>query len=409
MTPQSQDSSKEGWRTRNVWGFSLASLFSDMGHELVTAVLPAFLLTIGAPVIALGVIEGVSNLSQSLAALWGGNHARWTSKRKWLVVAGYVLTGFKALIALVFYWPWIVLIRTAAWVGRGERGPIRDTVIAEEVTDRNRGKAYGFRETFDTLGAIAGPLAAAVLISVVPARTLIALSAIPAVLTIAVIVIFFRDRTQPHAQPAPSVNELRAVWPRAFRQFRRAAVIFSIGAAPPTFFILRVLQMHVHILSLKTAALGFGLYTVHNIFYAGSSFPAGMLSDRGRMKGTAVIGYLLWAAALAGFAVLPQVSPWVWLVLFVVSGFSTGLIETGQKAMTAQIAPAQLRGKALGQIAGLRGFSQFAGTLLLGGLWTLGYPAWGFVVMAAAALTGSFLMMAVPSPVSAANESGHSQ
>ncbi|WP_084661271.1 hypothetical protein [Sulfobacillus thermosulfidooxidans] len=57
------------WRTRNVWGFSLASLFSDMGHELVTTVLPAFLLTIGAPVFALAVIEGISNFSQSLSSL----------------------------------------------------------------------------------------------------------------------------------------------------------------------------------------------------------------------------------------------------------------------------------------------------------------------------------------------------
>ncbi|HBQ94854.1 MAG TPA: hypothetical protein DD856_07270, partial [Sulfobacillus sp.] len=105
-----QHTTSTTWRSRNVWGFSLASLFSDMGHELVTTVLPAFLLTIGAPVFALAVIEGVSNFSQSLASLWGGKWADNRKSRERIVVAGYVMTGIKAVIALVTYWPWIVVL-----------------------------------------------------------------------------------------------------------------------------------------------------------------------------------------------------------------------------------------------------------------------------------------------------------
>ena len=45
-TPAPQSKS---WLTRGVLGIGLASLFSDWGHEAATAILPAFLASLGAP------------------------------------------------------------------------------------------------------------------------------------------------------------------------------------------------------------------------------------------------------------------------------------------------------------------------------------------------------------------------
>ena len=50
------------WLNRNILGMGLASLFSDMNHEMASAVLPMFLSSVlGAPAFALGVIEGVAD------------------------------------------------------------------------------------------------------------------------------------------------------------------------------------------------------------------------------------------------------------------------------------------------------------------------------------------------------------
>jgi len=49
---------RAGWLNRTTVGVSLASLFSDISHELATAVLPAFLLAMGAGPAVLGWIEG---------------------------------------------------------------------------------------------------------------------------------------------------------------------------------------------------------------------------------------------------------------------------------------------------------------------------------------------------------------
>ena len=53
------------WLNRNVVGMALASFFSDAGHEMATAVLPMFLIAIGAPAFALRTIEGVADAVSS--------------------------------------------------------------------------------------------------------------------------------------------------------------------------------------------------------------------------------------------------------------------------------------------------------------------------------------------------------
>lgn len=56
------------WLTSTVFGIGMASLFSDLSHEAVTAVLPALLASMGVAAGALGTIEGVADgLRQALA------------------------------------------------------------------------------------------------------------------------------------------------------------------------------------------------------------------------------------------------------------------------------------------------------------------------------------------------------
>ncbi|MGC2331574.1 MAG: hypothetical protein WA581_08980, partial [Candidatus Acidiferrales bacterium] len=88
-----ESSSKQPWLTRGVLGIGLASLFSDWGHEAGTAILPVFLASLGAPAVALGIIEGVSDGLSSFAKLAGGfvaDHAPW---RKPTGIVGYCATA----------------------------------------------------------------------------------------------------------------------------------------------------------------------------------------------------------------------------------------------------------------------------------------------------------------------------
>jgi hypothetical protein len=50
-----------GWLNRNVIGVTVTSVLSDVGHEMATSILPAFLVALSVPPAALGMIEGVAD------------------------------------------------------------------------------------------------------------------------------------------------------------------------------------------------------------------------------------------------------------------------------------------------------------------------------------------------------------
>src|ERR1700719_301133 len=133
------------WLTRGVLGIGLASLFSDWGHEAATAILPAFLASLGAPAYALGIIEGVSDGLSSFAKLAGGWIADRPQLRKPASVIGYLATGFSTFgYAFAQTWPVVLVLRGLGWIGRGERGPSRDTLLAGCVEPGQEGRAFGF-------------------------------------------------------------------------------------------------------------------------------------------------------------------------------------------------------------------------------------------------------------------------
>jgi predicted phosphodiesterase len=84
---------RRSWLNRTTLGVSLASLFSDVSHELATAVLPAFLVSLGAGPAALGWIEGSADGLSALAKLSGGVASDWLRRRKPLASIGYLVTG----------------------------------------------------------------------------------------------------------------------------------------------------------------------------------------------------------------------------------------------------------------------------------------------------------------------------
>jgi MFS family permease len=148
----------------------LVSLFSDWNHEMASAVLPIFLSSVlHAPAFALGVVEGVADGVSTIFEVWSGWYSDKIGKRKGLAAVGYFITAFsKASFAFATNW-WQVLIgRTAGWIGWSVRSPVRDALLVESTTPATVGRAFAFHRTMDTLGAIAGPLTATLLIAHVP-------------------------------------------------------------------------------------------------------------------------------------------------------------------------------------------------------------------------------------------------
>lgn len=187
------------WLTPGVRGIGAASLLSDLGHEVPTSLLPAFLTsTLGAPVAALGIIEGISDGLAGLARLGGGALADDPHRRRNVAVGGYTATAvMTAGIGLATGVWQVAVLRAGAWTARGLRVPARNALLADSVAPEAYGRAYGFERAMDNLGAIGGPLLAIGLVAAVGVRSAILVSVIPGLLAALAIVYAVRHIALP--------------------------------------------------------------------------------------------------------------------------------------------------------------------------------------------------------------------
>jgi hypothetical protein len=77
------------WFNPGVRGIGAASLLSDLGHEVPTALLPRFITSLGGSAAVLGVIEGIADGLAGLARLGGGALADDPTRRRITTVGGY--------------------------------------------------------------------------------------------------------------------------------------------------------------------------------------------------------------------------------------------------------------------------------------------------------------------------------
>src|SRR5579863_2479990 len=188
-----------GWLNRTVLGIGLASLFSDWSHEIATAVLPTFLATMGVAAWWLGLIEGVADGLSSFAKMWSGYYTDQLPRRKPIAVLGYLVTALGTASFGLATSAWHVLLaRSLAWLGRGVRTPVRKALLAGSVTKETYGRAFGFERMMDTVGAIAGPATALVLLEALHHRypIIFALTLIPSLGAAALIAFLVKEKSR---------------------------------------------------------------------------------------------------------------------------------------------------------------------------------------------------------------------
>src|ERR1700693_2100201 len=184
---------------RNIYAFGITSFLNDTASEMAYWVLPAFLASLGAGPAQLGLIEGMAERVASLAKLFSGYLAARIDRRKPVVVAGYfVANAVKPLLALATSWPYILLIRFTDRLAKGVRGAPRDVMVAESVPKERLGSAYGLIQSMDSAGAIAGPLAALVLLARYGIRGVFWAAAVPGALCVLVALLGIRETKRPH-------------------------------------------------------------------------------------------------------------------------------------------------------------------------------------------------------------------
>ncbi|MGN6136589.1 MAG: MFS transporter, partial [Aureliella sp.] len=123
------------WWNRTVIGAGITSALGDVCYETTTVILPGFLAILGIPAAVLGLIEGFADTVASFTKMVAGFIADKLGHRKLLVLVGYGLTpAGQVLIAMAAGWPWLLLGRAVSWFGKGLRGPLRDAIVIQSIS-----------------------------------------------------------------------------------------------------------------------------------------------------------------------------------------------------------------------------------------------------------------------------------
>jgi MFS family permease len=381
---------KEGWLNSTVLGAGLTSFLSDFGHEAVTVLMPAFLITLGAPMYALGLIEGISDGLSSFVKLLSGYYSDKLGKRKEFAILGYIATGlFPAVLAVAISWPVVLLGRAFGWMGRGIRGPPRDAILAKSVEKKDLGKAFGIHRMGDTLGAILGPLAAFAIVAAVGLREIFWLALIPGFLALLAFWLLVKEKN-----PAPSGEKRTFVasltgLPGRFKSFLGAVLVFGVADFSHTLLIaFAVVTLTPSLGFVEATAAGIGLYTIRNIVYAAACYPFGAWGDRFGRRKMLAIGYAIAVLTFIGFILAPP-NLVIYGILFALAGAFIAAEDTLEGAVAGELVEEKKRGLGFGALATANGIGDFISSIVVGVLWALfGFTA-GFVFSAVVAAIGT--------------------
>jgi MFS family permease len=381
--------------SRNIFVLGLVSLATDVASEMLYPLIPIFLtVTLGAPVAALGAIEGIAEGTASLMKVGSGWYSDRLSMRRPLVAAGYALSAVgKVLLATAFHWPQVLVARTVDRFGKGVRTSPRDALIADSSLPETYGRAFGFHRAADTAGAVLGPLIGLAILEIVGQnhlRPVLLVATVPGVLSVGLLAFVKERRREPKPVESgagrPKIDLSGAS--RVFWIFLSISLLFALGNSSDTFLILRAKDLG---LSLAVVIL---LYVLYNACYSLLSLPAGIVADRVGKRRLVTGGFFVYGLVYMGFALAGQGSH-LW-PLFLVYGIYMAFTDGMARAMVAELSPEERRGTFLGLYHTGIGLMAVAASVLAGVLWdVLGKPA-PFWLGASTGFAAAALMLTLP-------------
>lgn len=371
----------------NVVALGAVSLVTDVSTEMVTAILPIYLVVgLGLSPFAVGVVGGVNSLGSLLLRLVGAHVADRTQRRKLLAGIGYGAGAAAKLLLLGAggALSWISLAVGVDRLGKGLRTAPRDALISLSSRPEDVARAFGVHRMMDSVGALLGPLAAFAIIRTWPGRfdAVFVASFCIATMGVVLLVLYVRDHRETLAgRGAVSLRAAgRLLTDRSVRRICGNAGLLGLVTIGDAFVYL-FLQRRLDVAVSTFALLPLGTALVFLVL----AVPVGRVADRLGRWTVLIAGYV---ALLATYAVL--VSPLGGVPLLVLTLLCYGAYYAATDGVLMAVAsphlPAALRttGMALVQSCSVGG--SLVAALAFGAAWSVVGPSVTLAWFAAALL-----------------------
>ena len=350
-------------------GFGLVSMLMDTVYEGALASQGPLLASLGASALVVGIVSGLGEATALAGRLFSGPLADRTGRYWTFAILGYAATavavpcmGFAGSVAGVA--ALVILER----FGKSLRTPSRDTMLSHAASATGRGRGFALHEVFDQIGAVAGPLVVAALLSATgnDYRVALGVLVVPGLLAICVLLALRRRVPDPSVFEAGGTEEKHedaggsAPLPRRFWLYAVACAVMLSGVAT-----YGVLSYHMVSSGIADDAAVPVLYAVAMGVDAIFAALSGLLYDR---VGTRAMRVLPFICAAIPFVAYTDV-PWLVGVGVVLWGAGMGIQESTMRAAVADIAPAGQRATAYGVFSVMVGVGGLVGGIMAGWLY----------------------------------------
>jgi MFS family permease len=376
------------------------SFLTDISSEMLFNLIPLFLANVlGVGTAVIGLIDGVAETTASLTKFYAGALSDQLGRRKWLAVAGYALSAIsKPFLYFADAWGWVLAVRFSDRMGKGIRTAPRDALVADSISDQQRGLAFGIHRAGDTAGAFVGLGLAAWIVWLTQAgaaqlsrhtfQIAVLASIIPAALAVIVLALGAAD-VGPGNKQAGSLRLTLEGMDSRFKLFLFVVVLFTLGNSSDSFVVLLGQNRGLSILQIMLMVMSF------NLVYSVLAGPLGSLSDRIGRRKLIIAGWIAYGLVYLGLA-FSHFGWQVW-VLYALYGIYYAATEGVARALVADLVPQERRGAAYGLFNAAIGLAALPASLIAGllwqgaGTWTGFGPSAPFFFGAALALTAGVL------------------
>ncbi|MEV7242294.1 MFS transporter [Streptomyces sp. NPDC093248] len=379
------------------------SLITDVSSEMVTAVLPLYLVSrLGFSPLGFGALDGVYNGVSAMVQLTGGHLADRVRNHKLLAGLGYGLSALcKPLLLLAGSIGTLGTVLALERTGKGLRTAPRDAMISLSTPAANQGRAFGVHRAMDTTGAMLGPLAAFLILRAAADGydAVFGVSACVAVLGVLVLVLFVPGRRREAGADAPDGPDGRPpVRVREALALLRLPRLRALAGCAALLGLTTVSDAFVYLLLQRRAGIGEQWFTLLPLGTAAVflllAVPAGALADRIGRRTVFLAGHvgllvayalLLWAPAT------PVLAPAVLALHGTFYAATDGVLP----AALAGIVPEELRASGLAIVGTSQALARFCCSLAFGAAWTV----WGDGPALAGSAVGLLVCAAVAAVV----------
>ncbi len=355
--------------TKTILILGLVSFFTDIASEMLYPIMPMYLSSIGYGVIAIGLVEGISELFAGFTKLYSGILSDRTGHRAIFIKIGYAISslakpaiGFTSSIGL------IIGAKFLDRFGKGIRTSARDALITSESSPETRGRAFGFHRSLDTFGALIGPIIGLIILVIYPSNysLVFGLAIIPGF--IAVFCTFLLKKEPPlnkEKTKSKIIFRFKEFWARSSGSYKKilfGLVFFALINSTNMFLILRATEMGFKDNIVLLA------YIIFNLIFALLSLPIGRVADKIGFKKVYIAGLVIFALVYS-FLGGDVASPIILLMIFAFYGIFAAIDEGASKAWISTHIEKEHRATGLGLYFALSSLAFFVSSIVTSFIW----------------------------------------